>query len=153
MPSGRKKIWKDEFIEIAGKAAREGNTMVGIGKSIGVGKRKLYEWMKEHPQLEEAVNSGRDYFDTRVAEASLAKRVKGFTYTVKREVLDRDGQKHVLREQRKVLPDVTACIFWLKNRRGDRWRDVHNLEIEGGDGLEERLRKAHERLRKQSDKE
>jgi hypothetical protein len=27
-----------------------------------------------------------------------------------------------------ALPDVTAAIFWLKNRRPDRWRDVHKYE-------------------------
>ena len=26
-----------------------------------------------------------------------------------------------------VPPDVTACIFWLKNRRPDLWRDRHDL--------------------------
>jgi hypothetical protein len=28
---------------------------------------------------------------------------------------------------RHYPPDTTACIFWLKNRRPDLWRDkVHN---------------------------
>jgi hypothetical protein len=27
-----------------------------------------------------------------------------------------------------IPPDVTACIFWLKNRRPDLWRDTHQLE-------------------------
>ena len=31
-------------------------------------------------------------------------------------------------------PDTTACIFWLKNRRPDLWRDVHRLEHTGKDG-------------------
>src|SRR5512140_2666230 len=29
-------------------------------------------------------------------------------------------------------PNATACIFWLKNRRKDRWRDVQNIESEVG---------------------
>ncbi len=29
-------------------------------------------------------------------------------------------------------PNATACIFWLKNRRKDRWRDVQNLEADVG---------------------
>ena len=29
-------------------------------------------------------------------------------------------------------PDTTAMIFWLKNRRSDRWRDAHNIEAEHG---------------------
>jgi hypothetical protein len=27
-----------------------------------------------------------------------------------------------------VPPDVTACIFWLKNRKPSEWRDVQNVE-------------------------
>ena len=26
-----------------------------------------------------------------------------------------------------VPRDVTACIFWLKNRRKEQWRDVQNV--------------------------
>jgi hypothetical protein len=26
-----------------------------------------------------------------------------------------------------VPPDVTACIFWLKNRDPEHWRDVQNV--------------------------
>ena len=29
-------------------------------------------------------------------------------------------------------PDTTAGIFWLKNRRPDRWRDVQRVEAELG---------------------
>jgi hypothetical protein len=29
-------------------------------------------------------------------------------------------------------PNATACIFWLKNRRKDRWRDVQNIEADIG---------------------
>jgi hypothetical protein len=25
-------------------------------------------------------------------------------------------------------PDVTACIFWMKNRMPERWRDVQNVD-------------------------
>ena len=27
-----------------------------------------------------------------------------------------------------VPPDVTACIFWLKNRDPQHWRDVQQME-------------------------
>jgi hypothetical protein len=27
-----------------------------------------------------------------------------------------------------VPPDVTACIFWLKNRDPEHWRDVQNVD-------------------------
>jgi hypothetical protein len=31
----------------------------------------------------------------------------------------------------KMAPDTTACIFWLKNRRKDEWRDKLDHEHSG----------------------
>lgn len=54
--------------------------------------------------------------------------------------MTKDGD--VVREQiiEHVPPDVTACIFWLKNRRSSEWRDktdhdhnhLHALALQGG---------------------
>jgi hypothetical protein len=30
-----------------------------------------------------------------------------------------------------VPPNPTSIIFWLKNRRPDRWRDKHDVETSG----------------------
>lgn len=41
--------------------------------------------------------------------------------------------KSVLAEERvkEIAPDVTAQIFWLKNRRPDKWRDKQEIEHSG----------------------
>lgn len=41
--------------------------------------------------------------------------------------------KEVLTERKvkEVVPDTTAQIFWLKNRRPDRWRDKQDMELSG----------------------
>lgn len=36
------------------------------------------------------------------------------------------------RVTKEVVPDTTAQIFWLKNRRPDKWRDKRDLEHSGG---------------------
>lgn len=33
---------------------------------------------------------------------------------------------------KEVVPDTTAQIFWLKNRRPDKWRDKQDIEHSGG---------------------
>jgi hypothetical protein len=61
--------------------------------------------------------------DERV-ERSLYQRAIGYTYdTVK--ILKPAGTTEpvIVPYRRHVPPDVTACIFWLKNRRPDEWRD------------------------------
>ena len=30
----------------------------------------------------------------------------------------------------KTPPDTTACIFWLKNRQPDKWRDKQDMNID-----------------------
>jgi hypothetical protein len=39
---------------------------------------------------------------------------------------DEDSSKTV---RKHYPPDVTACIFWLKNRQPEKWRDVHRHEV------------------------
>lgn len=36
------------------------------------------------------------------------------------------------RKTKEVVPDTTAQIFWLKNRKPDEWRDKQNIEHSGG---------------------
>jgi hypothetical protein len=37
-----------------------------------------------------------------------------------------------------VPPSDTACIFWLKNRRPDRWRDAWQIEASVGKYIHQR---------------
>ena len=56
-------------------------------------------------------------------ENALLKRALGYDYTEEKvEVSEKDGRK-VTQTVKHVAPDTTAQIFWLKNRRPDRWRD------------------------------
>jgi hypothetical protein len=34
-----------------------------------------------------------------------------------------------LHKRRRRSPDVTAAIFFLKNRMKDKWGDVHNVDV------------------------
>lgn len=59
---------------------------------------------------------------TQAVEAALLQRALGMTIReVRREVTDK-GVKTIVTEK-EVAPDYTAQIFFLKNRRPDRWRD------------------------------
>ena len=47
---------------------------------------------------------------------------------------------------RHYQPDTTACIFWLKNRRPQDWRDAQQLEHSGLEGLVNSLRASDEQM-------
>lgn len=72
-------------------------------------------------------------------EAALYKRACGYRYTsvTEEEKMDRDGTVHTLKKTvvKDVPPDPTSAMFWLTNRRGDRWKyKPEPVDNEGGDG-------------------
>ena len=61
----------------------------------------------------------------RQVENALLKRALGYEYTeVTKEYVPDVGKMTVTKEVTKqVIPDTTAQIFWLKNRKPGDWRD------------------------------
>ena len=55
-------------------------------------------------------------------------RANGFHYDAVKIFCDKNGRVTKVPYREYVIPDVTAGIFWMKNRRPDLWRDVHNVE-------------------------
>ena len=46
--------------------------------------------------------------------------------------MTRDGKTVEHKYIEYYPPDPTSMIYWLKNRRPDRWRDVQNIEAQHG---------------------
>lgn len=76
--------------------ARDGLTDEQISLNMGVSVKTLYEWKKSHLPICEALKKGKAVIDYEVENALCQKALSG---------------------------DVTAQIFWLKNRRPQVWRD------------------------------
>lgn len=101
--------------------AREGLTDEQIAHNMGVHVATLYEWKKRFPELDEVLKKGKEVVDLQV-ENALLKRALGYAYEEVMEETGPDGGKRRV-TRKHMAPDVTAQIFWLKNRRPDRWRD------------------------------
>jgi hypothetical protein len=57
-------------------------------------------------------------------------RATGYTYDAVKVVTEKATGKIVSIPYREhVPPDVTAQIFWLKNRKPDEWRDQRNVAL------------------------
>ena len=114
--------------------ARDGLTDEQIASKIGIAARTFYEWLYRFPQIKQALKEGKAPVDTDV-ENTLLKTALGYSYTIKEPVkikvekmkpgIGRVVEEHVQMIEREihVPPNVTAMIYWLKNRRPDRWRD------------------------------
>ena len=116
--------------------AREGLTDEQIASKIGISAHTLYEWQNRFPIFAQTLKEGKAPVDTEV-ENALLKRALGYQYeetvTEVEELptgkIDDHGKpimkqvKHIRKILKTALPDTTAQIFWLKNRRPDKWRD------------------------------
>jgi hypothetical protein len=61
-------------------------------------------------------------------ERSLYECANGYSDDAVKIFCDKNGNVTKVPYQEHVPPDVTACIFWLKNRKPADWRDVQNVE-------------------------
>src|SRR5699024_2335084 len=114
---------------------RDGLTDAQVAHNIGIAVGTLYEWKKRYPEFDEALKRGKVVVDREV-ENALLKRALGFEYEETETIVEDDGhgnsKRKVRRIQKKAVPDTTAAIFWLKNRKPAEWRDRINQEHSGG---------------------
>lgn len=116
--------------------ARDGLTDEQIAANIGIRRETLYQWKAKYPNISNALKKGKEVVDIQV-ENALLKRALGYEYQEER--IETGGQygTKVVQTIKYVAPDVTAQIFWLKNRRPDKWRDKPDpvQENTAGDAL------------------
>lgn len=107
--------------------AAMGATNEEIADAIGVSKRTIIRWAKEHESFGKALAEGKSVSDAKVIR-SLYKRATGYDYTEEKKIVDIDAEGNVKpvrveTTKKHVPPDVAAQCFWLKNRQRDRWAD------------------------------
>ena len=76
--------------------ARDGMTEQEIARSLRINRSTLYRWKSEHPELAAALRKGKEAVDYQVDSPLLHTALSGNT---------------------------TAQLFWLRNRRPDKWKD------------------------------
>lgn len=110
--------------------ARDGLTDEQIAEKMGISVASLYNYKKDHLDILEALKRGKEVVDRQV-ENALLKRALGYEYDEISEEFEGGilVKRKVTRKQ--VVPDTTAQIFWLKNRKPDEWRDKQTVEIPG----------------------
>lgn len=111
-----------EHIQVIGSLARQGLTLEQIAEVLNITLSALNCWRKKNPALERTLRQNKLVADALV-EDSLYRRAIGFEYE---EVVDTeltDGSVKVKRHHKYMPADITACIYWLKNRQPDRWRE------------------------------
>ena len=141
MANGKYRQWLEpEGLTLLEGWARDGLTDEQIAGNIGINTSTLYDWKNKFPKISEALKKGKEVVDIQV-ENALLKRALGYDFQETRvEKSDKDGTK-IIQTLKHIPADTTAQIFWLKNRRPDKWRD--KPEIPGDSDM---LKKAKELL-------
>ena len=107
--------------------ARDGLIDEQIAQNIGIRTATMYEWKKRFPQFSEALKRGKEIVDRQV-ENALLKRALGYEYEEVKEKYECGVLTERTVTKKEVVPDTTAQIFWLKNRKPDKWRDKPGYE-------------------------
>jgi len=118
--------------------ARDGLTDEDIANNIGIVKSTFYEWKNKHRDFSNALKKGKEVADI-IVENALYKRAIGYDYEEVKTITSADGvvmQKTITKKH--VPADITAQIFWLKNRKPNIWRD--KLDVESDEETKEQLK-------------
>lgn len=149
---GKYEDWltEDGLLKVQGWA-RDGLSNEQIAHNIGINKDTLYEWQKRFSDFSDALKKGKEVVDREV-ENALLKRAMGYEYTeVTQEPVENKDTGEVRmqvtkRVTKQIAPDVTAQIFWLKNRKPEEFRDKRDVELSGSVDLGSIIEKARGRV-------
>lgn len=83
--------------------AKEGKTDEEIAKAAGISVRTIHRWKQVHPDFCHFLQDAKDLADDAMESSLFESGIAG---------------------------NVTAQIFWLKNRQPERWRDVNRVEVD-----------------------
>jgi hypothetical protein len=106
-PVGQPSPYKPEFAQDAKDLCEAGATDIDLAEHWGVTKKTIRAWRLKHPEFREACRLGKDAADEEVVSSLYERAVGG---------------------------DVTACIYWLNNRRSKEWRNRSQHEVTGEGG-------------------
>lgn len=98
-------LTKDKLTLLEGWA-RAGLVDEQIANNMGIATSTYYEWKNKYPEFAEALKKNKDIVDYEVENALLKNALDG---------------------------NVTAQIFWLKNRKKNEWRDKVEYETNNDD--------------------
>jgi len=125
---GAPSSYKPEFARQTQLLCELGATDQEIAEFFGVNRATITNWKAAHPDFLAALKAGKAEADDRV-ERSLYHKAIGYTFDAVKIFMPAGAPGPVYAPYKEhVPPDTTACIFWLKNRRQQQWRDVHKHE-------------------------
>lgn len=130
--------------------ARDGLTDEQISKNLGISKDTFYKYKKEHTDFSDSLKKGKEVVDYEV-ENALLKRALGYEYeertyeTEYDKIQEKYIERMTKRVTKQVVPDTTAQIYWLNNRKPKQWKNKRiDEENSSMQSLAEAIQEAYE---------
>lgn len=126
---GRPKEWvgdKADFEHLK-KLCEAGLTDAQLAACFSVTRDTISEWKKDEGFLLH-LKDGKLLADDKV-ERSLWERANGYSHPDV-HISNYQGAITVTPITKHYPPDTVACIFWLSNRRKDKWRQKQDVNVE-----------------------
>lgn len=127
--------------------ARDGLTDEQIAHNMKINASTLYDYKKKHSEISESLKKGKEIVDFEV-ENALLKKAFGYNAKVLKHIkvkkADYNDEGYKVNEREEIVEvfdevhipaDTTAQIFWLKNRKPDKWREKPQEQINDDEGV------------------
>jgi DNA-binding XRE family transcriptional regulator len=131
-PAHRPSAYRLEYAHIALHHTMLGATDADLAKTFNVSKVTINAWKKKHPQFLYSLKRGKMAADAKVAECLYLCAIGYDAPAVKLFIHNGKVVEHKYIEH--IPPDVTAQIFWLKNRQPAQFRDKPTVVVAVNDG-------------------
>jgi hypothetical protein len=131
---GRPTKYDDTFPEKAFEWASKGLTNASISANLGISYQSFCEYQNKYVEFFDAIKRGRAIVDE-IVENSLYKNAIGYEFEevctiVKIDPSGNPLPSEIKKTKKHIRGDVTAQIFWLKNRTKE-WRDKIDITTDG----------------------
>lgn len=135
---GRPSKYKPQFNSQASKLCSLGATDQELADFFNVSLSTLNLWKETHPRFSEVIKESKRALDEQV-ERSLFQRAIGYNHEdvdIRAVALGNNQGSEIVKTPivKYYPPSEVACIFWLKNRQRDKWRDRQDVVMQNPDG-------------------
>ena len=130
--TGRPSKYKAAYNKQAHKLCLLGATDKELADFFEVSESTLNLWKLKKRGFSESLKEAKEEADAKVVK-SLYQRARGYEHEAT-HFSAYEGDVTATTYTKHYAPDTTACIFWLKNRDKDNWKDRLSQELTGADG-------------------
>lgn len=100
--------------------SRRGFTDLEIAGVVEIDEQTITNWKKD-PEFFGFLKTSKKFADA-IVERSLYERAVGYDHP-EEKIFCHEGGIVRAETTKHIPPDVVACIFWLKNRQREEWRE------------------------------